>query len=80
MMGARDEARARIAARMARDTRRGAPVAPVPAQAPTGPSGRPVENSHLRLVLRRQVAATGGWRVAAVDCAQLAVAAQRSPL
>jgi hypothetical protein len=38
MMAARDEARARIAARMARDTRRGGPVAQEAAQARTGAS------------------------------------------
>jgi hypothetical protein len=116
-MAARDEARARIVARMAEGARRGRPVAPEAAQAVTGASARMVPAGslaeeraprpagagddkfwwpragvgvaatprvddgrlRLRLVLPRQVAATSGWRVAAIDCMQLAVAPQRTP-
>jgi hypothetical protein len=85
MMAARDEARARIAARLgltdgAGHAERGSP-APLPARALVARVAvRRVDDGRLRLVLRRQVAATCGWRVAAIDCRQLAVAPQRSPL
>jgi hypothetical protein len=84
MMQARDEARARIAARLgltdgAGHAALGSP-APLPARAlAAGVAVRRVDDGRLRLVRRRQVAATSGWRVAAIDCRQLAVAPQRTP-
>jgi hypothetical protein len=61
MMAARDEARARIAARLARDTRREPPVAQEAAGAVTGASETFVERAVRRLEVRRVACEVACW-------------------
>jgi hypothetical protein len=61
MEAARDEARARIAARLARDTRREPPVAQGAAQAVTGASETYVERAVRRLEARQRALEAVAW-------------------